>query len=154
MALTFGPCPNLGDPVELNDEREQHISEGHGELLLSRSVYISFALASPDRIQRKIPEDNSLQFCRWYNDLGTYVVVAVVSDPGPGKWIVTAYVTHRLPRVRNNMGTRVIFEYDRIGNLLYVGKCRPYVGQDIRRARATWSSPDSTLTLTKCKALR
>lgn len=28
------------------------------------------------------------------------------------------------------MGARVIFEYDRIGDMLYVGKCRPYMGQD------------------------
>ena len=28
------------------------------------------------------------------------------------------------------MGARVIFEYDRIGDMLYVGKCRPCVGQD------------------------
>ena len=98
MALTFFPCPYLGSLVELNDEREGHIREGHGELLLGRSEYIRFALASPDRIQRKIPDDNSLQFCRWYNDLGKFVVVAVVSDPGPRKWIVTAYVTHHLPR--------------------------------------------------------
>ena len=97
MALTLFPCPYLGSNVELNDERMRHIREGHGELLANRLEYIAFALASPDRIQRKIPDDNSLQFCRWYNGLGKFVVVAVVSDPGPRQWIVTAYVTHRLP---------------------------------------------------------
>ena len=95
---TFFPCPYLGGLADLNDERERHIRDGHGELLPERVELIELTLAAPERIQRKIPDDNSLQFCRWYQDLGKYVVVAVVNDSRPRKWIVTAYVTHRLPR--------------------------------------------------------
>ena len=84
--------------MELNDERERHIRDGHGELLLESVEYIARTLDSPDRIQRKIPNDNSLQFCRWYNDLGKYVVVAVINDSRPRKWVVTAYIAGRLPR--------------------------------------------------------
>ena len=96
--MDFFHCPYLGGTVELNDERERHIRDEHGELLLERIEYIADTLAFPDRIQRKVPDDNSRQFCRWYNDLGKYVVVAVVDDSTPRKWIVTAYVTHGLPR--------------------------------------------------------
>ena len=96
--MPYFDCPYFGVPVELNDERERHIRDGHGELIPERIEYIARTLVSPERIQRKIPDDNSIQFCHWYNDLGKYVVVAVVDDSRPRKWVVTAYVTHRLPR--------------------------------------------------------
>jgi len=28
------------------------------------------------------------------------------------------------------MGEKLIFEYDKIGDILYINKCRPYAGQD------------------------
>ena len=28
------------------------------------------------------------------------------------------------------MGEKLTFEYDKIGDILYINKCRPYVGQD------------------------
>ena len=96
-SVTFFSCPYLGGQVELNEERERHIRDGHGELLPERVELIELTLAAPERIQRKIPDDNSLQFCRWHHDLGKYIVVVVVNDSRPRKWIVTAYVTHRLP---------------------------------------------------------
>ena len=96
--MIFFPCPYLSSLVELNEERGRHIRRGHGELLPAHPDYIASALADPDQIQRKIPDDNSLQFCRWNNPLGKHVVVAVVNDSGRRHWIVTAYVAHRLPK--------------------------------------------------------
>ena len=90
-------CPYLGLPVELNDERMQHIIEQHAPLLPDHPEYIAGALLDPDIIRRKSPSDGSIQFCRWFYEQDKYTIVAVVGDPGSRYWIVTAYVTRRLP---------------------------------------------------------
>ncbi len=95
--MDFFQCPYLGGLVELNEEREQHILAEHSELLPGRLHLVASTLADPDLILRR--ENNSgisYPFCRWNDDLGNYVIVAVVRDPAPRDWIVTAYIAGRL----------------------------------------------------------
>ena len=49
--MDFFQCSYLGIPVELNDERENHIEAEHDELLPNRREYIASTLDSPDRVQ-------------------------------------------------------------------------------------------------------
>ena len=90
-------CPYLGGLVELTDERERHIINKHGELLPGRRDYIAGALADPDLVLRREGAHESILFCRWRCDAGKYAVVAVIADPGRN-WIITAYITPRLPK--------------------------------------------------------
>ena len=91
-------CPYLGGLVELNDERERHITYRHADLLPHLLEYVAGTLASPDLILRKRPTDRDIQFYRWYyGNWNKYIVVTVVSDPGRN-WIVTAFPADRVPR--------------------------------------------------------
>ena len=98
MALTFFPCPYLGSLVELNDERERHITDRHPELMTRRPEYVAPTLAYPDRVQISPSDAGVRLFTRWYNDLGKYVVVAVVIDAPPRYWIITARIARRPAR--------------------------------------------------------
>lgn len=46
--MTRFPCPYLRGEVELNDERECHISETHPDLLPEHRDRIAHTLANPD----------------------------------------------------------------------------------------------------------
>ena len=95
----YFPCPYLGDLVELNEERERHIRDEHSELLPSRLHLVASTLADPDLVLRRETSTGiSFPFCRWYDELGNYVIVAVVRDHTPRDWIVTAYIAGRLPK--------------------------------------------------------
>ena len=89
--------PYLGGAVELTDERERHIISKHAELLPERRAYIVGALAEPDLVLRRQSAHESILFCRWHYDMDKYAVVAVIADPGRN-WIITAYITPRLPK--------------------------------------------------------
>ena len=98
--MTSYPCPYLGDEVELSDEREQHITEHHPDLLPVHKHRIGDTLADPDQVRRSKRFGNARLFARWYDDLvrGKHVVVVVVSEAKPKSrnWIVTAYMTKKI----------------------------------------------------------
>jgi hypothetical protein len=95
------PCSYLAGEVELSDERELHIQGHHPDLLPTYKEKIGGTLADPDQIRRSIRFGNARLFSKWYDDvvLGKHVVVVVVSEASPHErnWIVTAYVTRKIP---------------------------------------------------------
>lgn len=99
MATQF-PCPYLGEPVELSDERERHIAERHPDLLPEHRQRLAETLADPDEVRRSVRMGNARLFSRWFDSVrsGKYVVVVVVSEAGAAErsWIVTAYLARRL----------------------------------------------------------
>ncbi|MBF0548519.1 MAG: hypothetical protein HQM08_29070 [Candidatus Riflebacteria bacterium] len=98
MAKFF--CPYLKGEVELTDERAQHISERHPELLPENLNKLVETLAKPEEIRRSARFQNAKLFTRWFSDLmgGKYVVAVVVTNSGIPKqhWVVTAYVARKL----------------------------------------------------------
>ena len=98
--MAFFECTYLRGEVELTEERERHIAEGHPDLLPSHRRCIAKVLADPDSVRRSARAVNSLLFARWLEDVrgGKHVVVVVTSDPPPHArhWIVTAYMARRL----------------------------------------------------------
>ncbi|VEN74332.1 hypothetical protein EPICR_30269 [Candidatus Desulfarcum epimagneticum] len=52
-SMTYFPCPYLESDVELTDERENHISENHPDLLPEHRKCVADALKEPDQIQQK-----------------------------------------------------------------------------------------------------
>ncbi len=98
--MAFFECPYLHGEVELTEERERHIAEGHPDLLPSQRGRIAEALADPDSVRRSGRAANARLFARWFASLrgGKHVVVVVASDPAPRTrhWIVTAYMARRL----------------------------------------------------------
>jgi hypothetical protein len=99
--MTSYPCSYLGGEVELSDERESHIAETHPELLPEYKDQIGETLRDPDQVRRSRRFANARLFSKWYDDVvkGTHLVVVVVSEamPNSRNWIVTAYVTGRIP---------------------------------------------------------
>ena len=98
--ITF-PCPYLGSAVELSDERERHIQDHHPDLLPAYPDRIGTTLADPDQIRRSKRFGNARLFSKWYDHIvsGKHVVVVVVSEAPPRErnWIVTAYITSKIP---------------------------------------------------------
>lgn len=93
-------CPYLHSEVELTDEREQHITQRHPDLLPEHRERIGETLASPDQVRRSRRFSTARLFSRWFDTVrgGKYVIVVVVSDPAPSNrhWIITAYLARRL----------------------------------------------------------
>ena len=100
--MTFFRCPYLDSNVELTDERENHITLRHPDLLPKYRQCIPDTLMLPDEVRRSVRIGNARLFSRWFEQLrgGKYVVVVVVSNPVPVErhWVVTAYMTNRLTR--------------------------------------------------------
>ena len=94
-------CPYLGGVVELSDERASHIAETHPELLPAHEDRIGGTLQDPDQVRLSRRFANARLFSKWYDDLltGKHLVVVVVSEalPKSRDWVVTAYVTKRIP---------------------------------------------------------
>jgi len=94
------PCPFLQAEVELNDERERHITEHHPDLLPAHRRCILETLADPDEVRCSLRFGNARLFSRWFDDLrgGKYVVVVVVSEleARARHWIITAYMARKL----------------------------------------------------------
>ena len=94
--MDFFQCPYLGGRVELNEEREYHIRNRHADLIQDHRELIPMTLLDPDRVQIS-PSDEAVRlFTRWYDSLSNHVIVAVVIEPGPRYWIVTARIGRRL----------------------------------------------------------
>lgn len=93
-------CSYLHSEVELTDEREQHITQRHPDLLPEHRERIADTLASPDQVRRSRRFGNARLFSRWFDTVrgGKYVIVIVVSDPAPSNrhWIITAYLARRV----------------------------------------------------------
>ncbi len=94
------PCPYLGRPVELTDERRAHILAKHPDLLPEHEHTLAETLAEPDQVRRDERFPGTRLFSRWFPSVreGKHVVVAVVTEPGPAArhWIVTAYIARKL----------------------------------------------------------
>ncbi len=94
------PCPYLNAEVELSEERERHIAEGHPDLLPEHRERVAETLADPDQVRRSRRFGNARLFSRWYTDIhrGKHLVVVVVSGPDAASrnWIITAYLTRML----------------------------------------------------------
>lgn len=91
----------MNSDVELTDEREQHIVETHPNLLPEHQDRIAGTLADPDQVTRSVAFENTRLFSKYY-DIGRrrkYAVIVVVSDAVPAErnWIVTAYMSRKLP---------------------------------------------------------
>ncbi len=100
MIMQDFPCPYLNNSVELTEERLNHISETHPDLLPIYLKELAETLANPDQIRRSSQLQNALLFARWFDHIrdGKYVVVVVVTDTTPTKryWIITAYIARKL----------------------------------------------------------
>src|SRR5687768_4498858 len=98
--MVWFSCPYLGALVELTDERAQHISETHPELLPDHLAALEVTLANPDQIRTSSRLAGARLFARWFDVIrdGKYVVAVVVADPPPSgrAWVVTAYLARRL----------------------------------------------------------
>ena len=98
--MAWLPCPYLGAPVELTDERTQHFSETHPELLPDYLPELEMTLADPDQVRTSSRLAGARLFARWFDDIrdGKHVVAVVVADPPPSgrAWVVTAYLARRL----------------------------------------------------------
>ncbi len=95
------PCPHLSGDVELTEEREAHIATQHPDLLPEFIVEIGQTLFQPDQVRKGERIEAETRFYRWFKHVkeGKYVGVVVVSESAPNTrhWIVTSYITRRLP---------------------------------------------------------
>ncbi len=93
-------CPYLHADVELTDERREHIRLKHPDLLPEHFERLVQTLQDPDEIRRDRRFPTSRLFSRWFDEVksGKFVVVVVISDPGPLErhWVVTAYIARSL----------------------------------------------------------
>jgi hypothetical protein len=95
-------CPYLQSEVILTDEREEHITERHPDLLPQYKQCLAETLLKPLHIRCSHRAHNALLFSRWFDDIkqGNYVVVSILKDNAPHihPWIITAYLSKRLPK--------------------------------------------------------
>ncbi len=102
--MTYFQCPYLASEVELTDEREEHITRQHPDLLPKHRQAIAKTLADPDQIRRSSRFVKARLFTRWFETVrdGKYIVVIVVSDAEPLErhWIITAYIARKLAKGR------------------------------------------------------
>lgn len=93
-------CPYLHGEVELTNERERHIAEGHPDFLPEHRDKISIVIGDPDQIRRSARFPNARLFTRWFEAIrgGKFVIVVVVSDAAPKArhWVVTGYVARKI----------------------------------------------------------
>ena len=92
-------CPHLGAPVELTDERRDHILWRHKELRSVLVETIQVTLLEPDDVM--LVADDKHGFARWSASVsfGRFVVVVVREDQTGRFWISTAYTTVEPPRL-------------------------------------------------------
>lgn len=93
--MTFFRCPYLDSDVELTDEREQHITLHHPDLLPEYRQCIPDTLVLPDEVRQSARIRNARLFSRWFEWLrgGKFVVVVVISNLVP---TTTSLDCHRL----------------------------------------------------------
>ena len=93
-------CPYLHGDVELSEEREKHIADGHPDFLPGHRDKIPTVLSDPDQIRRSSRFPNARLFTRWFDAIrgGKFVVVVVVSDavPSARHWVITGYIARKI----------------------------------------------------------
>ncbi len=85
--------------MELTEEREEHIVEGHPELLPNIRDRIRVTLEDSDEVRRSARSTSARLFSRRLDNImgGKHVVVVVVSEVRPLRhWVITAYVVSKL----------------------------------------------------------
>ena len=94
-------CAYLGHDVELSEERICHIAGRHPDILPDNLARIEDTLADADVVRYSRRSNNTRLISRWFPDLrnGKHVVVVVATDTFPRMrhWVVTAYLTSRVP---------------------------------------------------------
>jgi hypothetical protein len=94
------PCPYLEGDVELTDEREEHITATHPDLLPDYLPQLIETLTDPDQVRRSTRLDKALLIARRFDAIkgGKYIVVVVVTEQEPTSrnWIITAYLARKL----------------------------------------------------------
>ena len=91
--------PHLNANVELSDERERHIAQGHPDLLPEFRSLLFEVLQLPDRARISSRYPNATLFSRYFPNVrgGKHIIVVVVSEPSINRhWIVTAYLSRQL----------------------------------------------------------
>jgi len=83
----------FSQPVELTEERWQHIAIEHPEAI-DHKEKIPVALADPDYVKRGKRDEHVMLYYRYFADIldGKYLLVAVKKDPARS-FVVTGYVT-------------------------------------------------------------
>jgi hypothetical protein len=96
--MTLLSCPYLRGDVELTQEREQHISGRHPDLLPAYREQLRRTLADPDQVRRSARLANARLFSRRFGNIrgGKHLVVVVLSEPSGRHWVVTAYLARKL----------------------------------------------------------
>jgi hypothetical protein len=92
-------CPSLRVEVDLNVERERHITDRHPDLLPAHLAKLLDVVADPDLIRRSTRSATARLFSRWYSDIrqGRHIVVVIERTAEPERyWVVTAYIARRL----------------------------------------------------------
>lgn len=93
-------CPYLGSNVELTEEREQHITATHPDLLPHYLPQLIETLAKPEQVRRSPRMNNALLIARRFAAVrgGKYIVVVVVTEQVPvsRNWVITAYLARQL----------------------------------------------------------
>ncbi len=123
--MTWFPCPVLGIPVELTDERARQIRRRHANVLES---HLAEALASPGLIIRRPWRTNETLFVREVDDdregtahcgCGRDRRAHKGCKPAPA---LDRHGLHcgRTPGRGGDMGTRLTVEYDEVGDILYL----------------------------------
>ncbi len=91
----------LGQEVEFPVERERHIADRHPDLFPDHRDLMLQTVVDPDVVRRGKRFPDAQLFSKWYTELrgGKHVVVVIVTDQRPQtrNWIITAYMTSRLP---------------------------------------------------------
>ena len=90
-------CLKLAQNIELQIERLDHILDRHPELC-SLLTELSLTIQNPELVLLK--ETGELLFIRWFKDVlnGKFMTVVVIkSDTINRWWVVTAFVTRKLP---------------------------------------------------------
>jgi len=94
------PGPYLNGEVDLTDEREQHITATHPDLLPQYLPQLIATLADPDQVRRSTRMSHALLIARHFKTIkgGKYIVVVVVTEQSPTNrnWIITAYLARKL----------------------------------------------------------
>ncbi len=82
------------------DERENHISNNHPDLLPKFLSQIELTLANPDQVNRSLRMSTARVFYKKFDEIsqGKFLAVVVVTESMriTRHWIITAYITRRV----------------------------------------------------------
>lgn len=90
-------CSQLGQKIELNTERLDHIFERHPELQ-DLANELELTIKDPEIILKKVTGE--LLLIRWFHNVinGKFITAVVVNNQAHGrKWVVTAFVSRKCP---------------------------------------------------------